>query len=435
MKILIYGINYAPEMAGIGKYSGEMAAWLATRGHEVRVVCAPAYYPQWHIAPGFFAARYVRERRDGVRVWRTPLWVPSKPRGAGRLLHLASFAWSSLPVVLHQAFWRPDVVFCVAPSLLNAPAGWLVARLCGARAWLHIQDFEVDAAFGLGILHGSWLRRAALAIERALLGRFDTVSTISGKMLERAASKGLRAERLVLFPNWADTTAVFPLERASRLRDELGIAADAVVVLYSGNMGRKQGLDVLTAAALALKDEPGLVFVFCGHGPARAGIEAACGNEPNCRIVDLRPVEELNELLNMADIHVLPQRADAADLVMPSKLTGMFASGRAVIAMAHPGTELHDAVAPRGVVVPPGEAPLLADAIRQLARDPATRARLGRAGRDFALATLARDAVLGAFEARLRAVRPTGPAAAPQQESAAEAAGLDIARDTGQPGL
>ncbi|WP_144138172.1 glycosyltransferase WbuB [Paraburkholderia sp. BCC1884] len=400
MKILIYGINYAPEMTGIGKYTAEMAATLAGQAHEVRVVCAPPYYPEWRIARGFSSRRYAQEQRDGVRVSRAPLWVPSRPRGLGRLVHLASFALTSLPLMVRHAFWRPDIVFCVAPSLLNAPTGWLVARIARAHAWLHIQDFEVDAAFKLGILQGSLLKRVALAAERALMTRFDTISTISGKMLERASSKGIAAERLVRFPNWADTSAIYPLSRVSRLKAELGLPASSIVVLYSGNMGIKQGLDILAAAALALKDHADLAFVFCGDGPARSGVQTVCGDMPNCRIIDLRPKEELNELLNLADIHVLPQRSDAADLVMPSKLTGMFASGKAVVAMAEPGTELHDTVAPRGVVVPSGNAALLADAIRQLADKPAERARLGRAGRAFALASLSREAAFAALEAR-----------------------------------
>lgn len=195
MKILVYGINYAPELTGIGKYTAEMAATLTARGHEVRVICAPPYYPQWRVEAGYRAWRYRRERCDGVRLWRAPLWVPNRPRGARRILHLASFAATSLPIVLAHAFWKPDVVMCMAPSLLNSPAAWLVARLSRAHAWLHIQDYEIDAAFQLGMLTGSKLKRAALWMERALLRRFDTVSTITTKMLERAADKGVRPDR------------------------------------------------------------------------------------------------------------------------------------------------------------------------------------------------------------------------------------------------
>jgi colanic acid biosynthesis glycosyl transferase WcaI len=409
MKILLYGINYAPELTGIGKYTAEMAETLAATGHQVCVVCAPPYYPAWRIANGFSAFRYAREWRNGVDIWRTPLWVPSQPKGARRIAHLASFALSSLPVLLRHAFWRPDVVVCIAPSLMNAPTGWLVARLTGAYAWLHIQDYEVDAAFSLGMLKGSLLKRTALALERVLLKRFDTVSTISAKMVEHALRKGVEESKVVRFSNWADTESIYPLERHSRLRSELNIPDAATVVLYSGNMGAKQGIEVLAAAAVGFAQRDDVVFVFCGTGPARDAVTAVCGNLRNCRFIDLQPLDRLNELLNLADIHVLPQRADAADLVMPSKLTGMLASGRAVIAMASPGTELYEAVSPRGVVVPPGDASSLVTAIERLASNAVERARLGAAGREFAQAVLSRDAVLSEFETKLSALRAGTP--------------------------
>ncbi|RQZ09490.1 colanic acid biosynthesis glycosyltransferase WcaI [Burkholderia sp. Bp9031] len=407
MKVLIYGINYAPELTGIGKYTAEMAETLAAKGHAVRVVCAPPYYPEWRVASGYRAVWYATEYRNGVSLWRAPLWVPRRPRGALRILHLASFALTSFPLMLRHVFWRPDAIICIAPSLLNAPGGWLAAKLSGAHAWLHIQDYEIDAAFNLGMLDGSLLRRVALALERMLMRRFDTVSTISGKMIERAMHKGISPGKLVHFANWADTRSIYPLGRPSELRAALNISLDATVVLYSGNMGAKQGLDILADAAqrLALRDN--LVFVFCGNGPARDDLIARCGKLRNCRFMNLQPANRLNELLNLADIHVLPQRADAADLVMPSKLTGMFASGRAVIAMANTGTELHNVVSRRGVLVPPGDPEALANAIDALAADARQRMSLGLAGRSFAEAVLSREAVLREFEARLSALQRT----------------------------
>lgn len=406
MKILVYGINYAPELTGIGKYTAEMAEALAAKGHDVRVVCAPPYYPEWRVASGYRGTRYGTEYRNGVRLWRAPLWVPQRPSAVSRVVHLASFALSSFPVMLRHALWRPDVVICIAPSLLNAPGGLVVARLSGAHAWLHIQDYEVDAAFNLGMLDGSLLRRTAVTLERTLLKRFDTVSTISGKMIERAMHKGIPPSKLVHFGNWADTRSIYPLKRPSELRATLNISLDATVVLYSGNMGTKQGLDVLADAAQRLAMRDNIVFVFCGNGPARDDLITRCSGLRNCRFMNLQPANLLNELLNLADIHVLPQRADAADLVMPSKLTGMFASGRAVIAMANSGTELHDVVSQRGVLVPPGDPESLASAIDSLATDVRKRAHLGLVGRAFAEAALSREAVLREFEARLSALRP-----------------------------
>jgi colanic acid biosynthesis glycosyl transferase WcaI len=401
MKMLIYGLNYAPELTGTGKYTAEMAEALAGEGHEVRVVCAPPYYPVWQVAAGYSSCRYGHEVRHGVRIWRAPLWVPSRPSGAKRTIHLASFALSSLPVLARQALWRPDVVMAIAPTLLCAPAALSLARVVGAKAWLHIQDYEVDAAFDLGLLKSARAARIAQSVESAVLRRFDVVSSISGHMVARALRKGVDASKVCCLPNWVDTKAIFPLDRASQYRRILAIPHSNKVVLYSGNMGAKQGIEILAAAAAALADRTDISFVFCGNGPTKADLIERCAGLPNCRFISLQPVERLNELLNVADIHVLPQRGDAADLVMPSKLTGMLASGRAIIAMAREGTDLFDAVAPRGVVVTPEDVNALAAAIAALAADPGRRAALGAAARSYAEKALSPAAVLGHLEARL----------------------------------
>lgn len=421
MRILIHGINFSPELTGIGKYSGELAAWLASRGHDVRVVTAPPYYPQWQVADGYANTWQVQRMQcagtaggmgGDVLVYRCPLWVPAKPSGLKRLLHLASFALSSLPVMLRQIFWRPDVVLVVEPPLFCAPQAWAVARLCGAKTWLHIQDFEVDAAFDLGLIKGAGLRRIVAAVERFMMRRFDQVSTISQRMLDRLKLKGVAADRCAFFPNWVDIQAIAPRrinadvvnaadQKVVGYRSELGIAANEVVALYSGNMGGKQGLEILAQAAVLLRDLTKVVFVFCGNGAERPRLEQECEGLQNVRFLDLQPQERLGELLCMADLHLLPQRADAADLVMPSKLTGILASGRPVVATAAMGTELAGVVAGCGLVVLPENAAQFANAIAELAKDAALRAKLGAAGRKYAEEFLDKEAVLRRFEAEL----------------------------------
>ena len=408
MKILLYGLNFAPEPTGIGKYSGELAAWLASRGHEVRVIAAPPYYPSWQIAPGYSGWKTVRESWQGVSVWRTPLWVPSQPSGSKRVLHLLSFALGSVPVLVRQLFWKPDAVVVVAPALVCAPGGLLAARLCGAKAWLHIQDFEVDAAFRMGLLRGKLSQRIVGWCERAALRRFDRVSTISNRMMMLLRSKGVADLRAVSFPNWVDIQSIAPPARdaassAQGYRAELGIADDAIVALYSGSMAGKQGLELLPAAARELAQRvPNLVFVLCGDGVYKPSIERDCAGLANVRLLPLQPARRLGELLHLADIHLLPQHVDAADLVMPSKLTGILASGRPVVTTAQTGTELADVVAGRGIVVPPSDLPGFCDALATLAGDAPLRAELGAAARRYAESYLARDRVLTDFEYALR---------------------------------
>jgi colanic acid biosynthesis glycosyl transferase WcaI len=405
VRILIHGINFAPELTGIGKYSGEMAAWLAGRGHEVRVVTAPPYYPQWRIAEGHANCWTADEGGEGEpRVYRCPLWVPSRPSGVKRVAHLASFALSSLPVMLGQAFWKPDVVLAIEPPLFCAPQAWLVARLAGAKSWLHIQDFEIDAAFELGILRSKPVKRLVLSFERSLLRRFDRVSTISEKMLEKLNDKGVREGGGILFPNWVDTAEIRPLKEAGAFRAMLGLAAEQCVALYSGNMGEKQGLEVVLEAAMRLEENPGIRFVLCGDGAARARLQQQYAGLRNVSWLPLQPADRLNELLNLADVHLLPQRADAADIVMPSRLLGMMASARPVLATASPSTQVGKIVARCGALSPAGDVPGFIAALQKLAGDPELRSELGAAGRLIARKHFSRETVLERFERELAKV-------------------------------
>jgi colanic acid biosynthesis glycosyl transferase WcaI len=400
MRILIYSANFAPEPTGIGKYSGEMAWWLAAHGHEVRVVCAPPYYPAWQLDKKYRWPLYRRERWRGVDVWRTPLWVPKSPSGLTRILHLLSFAITSFPVMLWQIAWRPDVVLTVAPAFMCAPAGLLTAWLCHAKRWLHLQDFEVDVAFRLGLLKGKLLQRMVLRVEGSLLRRFDTVSTISSRMIQRLVSKGVTVDKARYFPNWVDLSRIKPPKNGS-YRAKLGIPADALVVLFSGTLGGKQGLMVIPEAAKLLQSRSDIVFVVCGDGVMKPQLESAAAGLSNLRFMPLQPSGRVSDLLGMADIHLLPQSPDAADLVLPSKLSGMLASGRPVIATCNPETEISEIVSKCGLVVPPENGAELARAIVKLADNPEARVLLGRRARIFAEENFERDAVLNTMFSRV----------------------------------
>lgn len=407
VRILIYGLNYSPELTGIGKYTGEMASWLAGRGHEVRVVTAPPYYPAWSVREDYRGSLYQIECEPGEPiVYRTPLYVPAKPTGLKRIVHLFSFMFGSLPVMLRQCFWNPDIVFTVEPTFFGAPLALLVARAAGAASWLHVQDYEIDAAFDLGLLpaHGP-VHSIALGLEQLFTRAFTRVSSISHKMVERACSKGVPKERVVLFPNWVDIESVHPQDPAlpNSFRQELGLEGK-IILVYSGNMGAKQGLELLAPLAASFEENPKVHFIFCGDGAFRPTLESLVGDRPNVSLLPLQPLERLNDLLNAADIHLLPQRAGAADLVMPSKLTGMLSSGRPVIATADPGTQVARVVgggAPEeacGLVVPAEDPDALYRSVERLVGDSALRTRLGKNARRYAVQHLGREQVLEQFE-------------------------------------
>jgi colanic acid biosynthesis glycosyl transferase WcaI len=409
MRILIISINFSPELTSTGKYTGEMAKWLAERGHAVRVVTTPPHYPHWRISEGYSSWQFKRERwtaslefSGGVDIFRCPVWIPRVPRGWRRILYLASFSLSSWPAMLMQVFWRPDVVLLVEPTLFCCPQTLCVARLSGAAAWLHVQDFEVDVAFELQDFSSNILKRSVEALERYLIRQFKRVSAISDRMVERLSSKGVSTPNTVLFPNWVDTSEIYPLPPPNPLRRELGIPEKSIVALYSGNMGMKQGLNLLIEVSRQLVSRSDIVFVLCGDGPYRDGLVEMAAEAGNVIFLPLQPAGRLNELLNMADIHLLPQLAGAEDLVMPSKLTGILASGRPVVATAHEGSQLAKVLAGRGVLARPGDATAFAAAVTRLAGDREFRLQLGNEAREYALMFLNRDEILTRFELSLR---------------------------------
>lgn len=413
MRILVYGLNYSPELTGIGKYTGEMCTWLASRGHDVRVVTTPPYYPAWRIGSDFRNRYTVQRESEQLSVYRCPLYVPDKPTGLKRVVHLFSFMLSSLPILAKQMFWQPEIVFTVEPTFFCAPIALLVAKATGAASWLHVQDFEVDAAFELGLLPSQGtLHDVALMMEESITRRFDRVSSISGKMVERAESKGVPQSRVVLFPNWVDVDQIYPQSGVwNSYREELGLQGK-IVLLYSGNMGAKQGLELLAPLAQAFgkggtREDLRVHFVFCGDGAYRAKLEESIVGCANVTLLPLQPYDRLNELLNAADIHLLPQRPGAADLVMPSKLTGMLSSGKPVIATTQQDTQMGEVIRgeslhqPCGLIVPPGDKAALYDAAALLIQDSRLRHTMGTNARQFAVNHLGREEVLLRFEQAL----------------------------------
>lgn len=493
MKILIYALNFAPELVGCAKYNTELAEFLAGQGHEVKVICAPPYYPYWQVQKPFSSWHYHRsknpvrvpsptqpasdffhkqeentttpstinhlsdrdffhkreknktdpgtinkpsacdfhhnqegtsqtkdaepasrqrnpqaplvcesshnqgENNKTYEVIRCPIYVPAQPTGLKRLVHLASFALSSFLPLMTQWRFKPDLVFTVAPTLFSAPGAALLAKICRARSWLHIQDFETDAAFETGILKNQLIKSAALFIEKMIIQSFNTTSTISVNMSQRLSEKGVTPDSIHLLPNWVDTNIIFKMIKSSKTRQSLKLDAQTAVCLFSGNIGLKQAPGMIIEAAEILKNHPGIHFIICGEGPEKKALQQKTKNLSNISFLELQPPEELNELLNTADIHLLPQLSGAADLVMPSKLTGMLASGRPVVASAAAGTEIARAVEGRGLVTPPGDPKAFAAAILQLAQDALLRAKLGDNARAYAEQNLDKNAILTAF--------------------------------------
>lgn len=411
MKILIYSLNFAPELVGCAKYNSEMTAFLAKQGHEVRVICAPPYYPQWRIQKPFSAFAYHKSDlsknidtdnpKAKGKVIRCPVYIPKIPTGAQRLLHLGSFAISSLPAMALMVAWKPDVVFVVAPTMAVAPTAALLAKICNSVAWLHVQDFELDAAFEIGLLKSPYLGWLARAIEKQIFSLFSIVSTISPKMLLKLKEKGVPAKRTFLFPNWVDVEKIKPTSGANVFRQRLGISSDQIVCLFSGNLGVKQGLEIVMSAARELTNYKNLKFIICGCGARRKKLEEFAQNSENFMVIDLQPPELLNELLNLADIHLLPQMGNAADLVMPSKLSGMLASGRPIVASAAPDSGIGMTLRDCGLVSTPGDVQAFVRNILALVNNEVLRKQLGTSARQYSIQNFSSKLILQSFHDKI----------------------------------
>tara|TARA_R110002050_G_scaffold242271_6_gene378661 strand:+ start:13046 stop:14284 length:1239 start_codon:yes stop_codon:yes gene_type:complete len=344
MNILLLSINYFPELTGIGKYNGEMVPWLADQGNSVDVITAPPYYPEWKVHKGFSNKRFDLEVQDGVTVHRCPLYVPATPSTVKRLIHLASFAFTSAFKLFSLWSKKPSVVFIVEPTLFCVPMALLFCKLRGARAILHIQDYEVDAMLGLGMAGNPSGRvgRVAYAIESWLMRRFDKVSSISYSMLDKAKAKGVDKDKLLFFPNWSDTSFVHPGVNGAALRKAWGVSPEDQVVLYAGNIGAKQGLELVVEAAKRFQSRPNVKFFLVGSGAyvdalKSMVVERSLGN------VEFKPLqawEDVPAMLAMADVHLVIQRKGAADSVLPSKLTNILSAGGFSVVTAEGHTEL-----------------------------------------------------------------------------------------------
>lgn len=428
LHVLAIGMNYAPEPVGVAVYSTGLAEGLAARGHRVTWIAATPYYPSWRPDPSR-PRGWSRRQEGGVRVLRCPHPIPARPTAAARVRQQAIWtAAAAAPAFARAVADPPDVVIAVAPGLIGAPLALAVARLCGAPAWLHLQDFEAEAA---ALVSGPGrAARLALGFERRVLGAFDAVSTITPAMRARLLAKGVAPERTAELRNWAELDAIRPARGPSPFRVAWGLEGRRVA-LYSGNLGAKQGLETLVGAAARLRAEPDLEdldLVICGDGAARPALERAAAalgpGGPRVLFRPLQPFERLDALLALADIHLLPQRAAAADLVMPSKLANMLASGRPVVAGATPDTQLATEVAGCGLLTPPEDPGAFAAAIAALARAPRMRETLGRAARARAEARWSRRAVLDAAEAGFAALAAGRPLPRPVDDPAGDPAEL-----------
>jgi colanic acid biosynthesis glycosyl transferase WcaI len=386
MRIHIIGINYWPEMTGIAVFSVGRAEHLAEAGHDVTMCTAVPYYPQWRVPQEYRGLRSRREKRAGVTILRCPLYAPAAVNPIRRVLHEASFIASSFVRSLFCR--RPDLLFVVSPPLGLAIAAVILSRLWRVPYVFHVADLQPDTAMDLGMVRPGRFARLLYAVERLAYRRATIVSTLTEPMRARIIAKGIPAEKVHLFADWSDPR-LFTLDasQSGAIRRELGLG-DAFLVLHAGNMGVKQGLDVVLDAAQQTRSDPGIVYLLVGDGAMRPHLEARARDLglDNVRIVPLLEHEKFLQLLAAADLCLVTQQRTVADVVFPSKVLTLLSAGKPVVASVTGGSAVANVVAGAGagMIVTPEDGAALADAIETLRADAARRTRMAAAGRAYA---------------------------------------------------
>lgn len=407
MRILIYGINYAPELTGIGKYTGEMGSWLAKQGHTVRVITSMPYYPEWKVHKSYKGKLWHKEMIDGVTVYRCPLYVPKKITSAKRIIHEFSFLASIFPIWFMTLFQKKyDAVICISPPFHLGFLPMLYSKLRGVSMVTHIQDLQVDAAKNLAMLKNGRMLNMMFGAEKFILKRSTAVSTISKGMLKKVVDKKIHGLKTILFPNWMDEVNVWPLKKEESLRNEYGISNEDKVILYSGNLGEKQGLEIILETAKEFESRKNIHFLIVGSGGNKEKLENIAKKNAikNVWFFPLVQPEKLSALLATADIHLVLQKKTASDLVMPSKLTNILASGGCSIVTADPGTSLYKIISKNnlGILIQPESSEALKDSIEKALSSDLESYREN--ARKFAVEHLSKEKIMKNMEAELYAL-------------------------------
>ncbi|MBC7914930.1 MAG: WcaI family glycosyltransferase [Pyrinomonadaceae bacterium] len=348
-KILLISYNFSPEPTGIGKYNGEMISWLAKQGHDCSIVTTYPYYPHWKVQEPYYKMRFwfskakkTLEHWGKIRTYRCPQYVPSKPSGMKRILQEVSFfvtASFQLTGLLYRK--KYDLVITVAPSFLLGLLGVVCKNVSGAKFVYHIQDLQIEAARDLQMIKSPKVIDSLFRIEKYIFDKADYVSSISEGMVAKIEAKAKK--EILFFPNWADVSLFYPLENRKALKKDFSFNETDKVILYSGAIGEKQGLEAILNAAKEFKNLPQWKFLICGSGPYKEKLQEMANSQGLYNVVffPLQPFEKFNQFLNMADVHLVIQKANASDLVMPSKLTTILAVGGLALITANEGVSLH----------------------------------------------------------------------------------------------
>ena len=395
--ILFVTRYFWPELIGSAPFTSDIAEWLAKEGRQITVLSGLPHYPGTTVFPAYKDGRLQHETMGNVVVERVRSGPPVRSSTLARILNEAGFLMRGLGTLASGRIKRHPVVLALCPSILCVALA-LAARQRGGSAIAIVHDIQSGLAQQLG-MNGGVLGRLMRWVERATLDRVDLVVVLSQEMKDQLRRIGVTAP-IDVVPLWVDTDEIQAVEPASR---------PSVKVLYSGNLGRKQGLSQVVAMAEQLATRrPEIEIVLRGNGNQAQELvaEIAKRHLENVRLAELQPNEALSIALAAGDIHLVPQNPLAAAFAVPSKVYNIMAVGRPFVATALPDSTLWRLQKQSGafLCVPPDEPLSFAEAVLQLADDPQLRHELGRRGREFVEQHYAKPLILSQFASRLDAL-------------------------------
>jgi colanic acid biosynthesis glycosyl transferase WcaI len=407
VKLLVLCPHYAPDTAPTGEVMTSIATELVARGHELHVLTSLPWYEHHRIEPGWEGRLVRHEDTAWGRITRVHPFPTDKRNIPARAAAFAGFTVLSTALALRgRPHARPDAVLAMSPPLTLGGAGWLAARRWRVPFVFTIHDVFPDVAVELGAISNPQVIRLASWLERWTYRHSDAVTVLSEDLRDNLVGKITGTvpdayDRIRVIPNFVDTDRIRPADpEAGGYRREHGLEGRRVV-MYAGNVGLSQSLDLVLDAARKLADRTDLVFVVNGGGSGRAALEDAATGLDNVRFVDFQPKERLAEVLAAGDIHLVPLRRGLARSSVPSKTYSILAAGRPVLASVDEGTEVARVVseAGAGLAVPPDDPDAFTHALVTLLDEPERAAAMGRSGRSFVERWASPAAVAAAYEA------------------------------------
>ncbi len=393
--------HFEPDTAPTGTVMTRIVAELVERGHTVHVVTSLPWYRDHRIDEGWEGRLVRREVTPWGSVTRVhPFPGDDKTNLVRRAFGFVAYSLLAGAECLRVGGWRrrAGAVIAMSPPLTLGLTGWLVSRFRRAPMVFNIQDVFPDAAIETGAIGNRWIIAAASWLERVSYRAADAVTVLSEDLRDNVAAKmsPVRRDRVHVIPNFVDTDAIVPMDRLTDYRRELGLG-DGPVVLYAGNVGFSQSLDLVVAAAEAL---PEVTFLINGDGAAKAALQASAVGRANVRFAGYIAPGRLSELLATGDIHVVPLRAGLGRVSVPSKTYSIMAAGRPVVAAIDPDTAVPRILADSGggVAVAPDDASAFVGGLRRLLDDPALRDQMGARGRAWVVREASPRAVGAAYD-------------------------------------